>query len=297
MTQVKKFIRQYRKYSAVAALLVFIVLAAAGRHYFGKDSSSSNSADLTTVQAEIQVAPRGIVRQGIVETPALLPISSGFSGRISEVYVKEGQAVKAGERLFKLEAAPIGAEASSELGKNPRTGALPAAPANAEKAQIEYNRFRKLYEQGIISRRELENAENRLQVTKQGSISGQSASTPVNSEAPAIATAPIEGIVTGLAVTAGSSVQADQLVLSLGSGQTVEVVVPLEQKELYSVQLGTSATIEAGGQTIRGEVSSIFPEVKDNALFAFFAHINLANFPAGSVQAGMSAKVHIDVDL
>jgi hypothetical protein len=72
------------------------------------------------------------------------------------------------------------------------------------------------------------------------------------------------------------------------------VVVPLEQKELYWVQPGTSATVEIAGHTLAGEVSSIFPEVKENAISAFLAHITLINPPTGLVQVGMSATVRID---
>jgi len=273
---VRNFYRQYRKLSAFAALLLFIaVLLAIKYHFDNKPILSDN--DTPSSQLETKKTATAIVRTGLVGIPTLVPINTGFSGRISELYVKEGQAVKAGQPLFKLEATFITAETSSDLKVNSGTA--------------EYSRLKKLYDLGIISRKELENAGTRQQTTRKSSSSGQS-----TSPAPAITDAPVEGIVTGLAVASGSAVQADQLILSLGSGQPIEVVIPLTQKELYWVQPGTPAVVEIAGHTILGEVSSIFPEVKENAIASFIAHINLINPPPGLVQVGMSANVSIDAE-
>ena len=46
----------------------------------------------------------------------------------------------------------------------------------------------------------------------------------------------------------------------LDSGE-VQVVIPIEQQDLYVVQLGTPATIEVSGQTMLGQVVSIYPEI------------------------------------
>ena len=81
--------------------------------------------------------------------------------------------------------------------------------------------------------------------------------------------------------------------MGLGSGQAVEVVVPLEQKELYQVQLGDAAAIEAADRTIMGRVAGIFPEVRDNQVVSFQAQIKLIDLPAGLLKPGMMVKVSI----
>ena len=280
MTLVKDFIQNYRKPCALAALLLALSLLAAVNYPWSKEPEAPKDSAAIS-EPEVAAKSTGISRTGLVGTPALVPISAGFSGRISELYVKEGQSVKAGQPLFKLDPAP-GSSAA----------AAPSSDLKSNSQTVEYSRYLKLYEQGVISRRELEAAEARLKGINKSAPGGQSAGTaPV----PTTATAPVEGVVTGLATASGSAVQADQLILSLGSGQIVEVVVPLEQKELYWVQLGTPVIVEVAGQTIAGEVSSIFPEVGENNLVSFLAHIHLINPPAGLVLAGMSANVLIDV--
>lgn len=286
------YLRQYRKPLAVAGLLLIAALLFAVRYNLFWFPASSPGlppapADDAAARAATAEQPAGIVRTGSVENSAVVPIHSEFSGRISELYVKEGQAVKAGQPLFKLEGLPAGAAADLS------PGAAPSGKDNYEKALNEYNRLQKLYEIGAIPRRQLENAAARLQELKDGGSSGQKAANAAALQGPVTVTAPVDGIVTGLAAAAGSPVEAGRQVLALGGGQALEVVVPLAQDELYLVHLGTPVTIEAEGHTLAGQVSSIFPEVQNNQISSFLAHIKPADLPAGLLKAGMAVKVHM----
>jgi len=143
----------------------------------------------------------------------------------------------------------------------------------------------------------MESATSRLQAAKEsskgesGKVSPNGTLTP---QAPVTIKAPVNGIVTGLTVASGSTVQAGQQVMALGSGQTVEIVVQLEQNDLHLVCLGTSVGVEVAGHSIMGQISSIFPQVQDNKISSFTAHIKLINPPSGLLKAGMAVNVHID---
>ena len=277
MTPVKMFFQPNRKSVAIGALVLAAVLAIVARQAFRTaPESPPAAAEIAKVQPAAENPPVGMVRAGTIATAKLLPVYSGFAGRVSEVYVKEGQFIKAGQPLFKLEAvfAPV----------------VEAAPEPSIAPTKEYSHYQKLFEQGIISRRELDNIAARSYAAPRKASSANAAAPP----APAITAAPIDGTVTGLTADPGIEVQADQKLLSLGSGQTLEAIVPLEQSDLYRVQLGAPATVEASGQMISGEVSSIFPEVKGNSIVAFLAHVSLTHPPAGLLQAGMSVTVRID---
>ncbi len=279
MKTVRNFIRQHRKAVALSVLTLGVFLAIVVRPDFRAEP------DVTPPTVEAPAVPMdkgdtttGIVRAGHIVHATRLPINSGFDGRVSEVYVKEGETIKAGQPLFKLEASAV----------QKTTGAAASLPTN-ETAARDYNRLQKLYEQGIISRRELENAEKRL-----GAASSNSNPGPGVPAGPVITVAPIAGVVTDLAATADQAVQSGQRLLSLGSGETLAAVVPLEQQELYRVQPGTPVSVEVSGVTVKGEVAGIFPEVKDNALVSFLAHINLVKPPAGLLQPGLTVNVRIE---
>ena len=276
MTPVKMFFQPNRKSVAIGALVLAAVLAIVARQAFRTaPESPPAAAEIVKIQPAAENPPTGMVRAGTIAAAQLLPVYSGFAGKISEVYVQEGQFIKAGQPLFKLEAAFAPVEAA------PEPSIVPTK---------DYSHYQKLFEQGIISRRELDNITARQHAAPRKTNPGAVAAPP----APAITAAPIDGTVTGLTADPGIEVQADQKLLSLGSGQTLEAVVPLEQSDLYRVQLGAPATVEASGQMISGEVSSIFPEVKENSIVAFLAHVSLAHPPAGLLQAGMAVTVRID---
>src|SRR5690554_4355519 len=76
-------------------------------------------------------------------------VRAKVSGYITDVLVDEGQAVRKGQTLFKLETATLSQDAG-------------AAEANVVAAQVEVNRLKPLVEKGIVGKVQLETAEARL---------------------------------------------------------------------------------------------------------------------------------------
>lgn len=76
-----------------------------------------------------------------------------ISGYITDVLVDEGQKVKKGQRLFKIETETLNQDAA-------------AAQANVNAAQVEVDKLKPLIEQGIISNVQLETAKAKLQQAK-----------------------------------------------------------------------------------------------------------------------------------
>jgi len=292
---VDNFIRKYRKLIVPAALLLIVALTVAARYnLWAKPGAAPAPVSQTAPQAGNISKPTGLVRTGSVESATSVPVNSEFTGRVSEIYVTEGQAVKAGQPLFKL--APSGGDVSRAAANQP-AAVQPPAKASYEQASEKYKLYQNLYDQGAISRRQLEAAAAELQAAKEGASSSSAKSSPGGAttlQAPVTIKAPVDGIVTDL-TTAGTTVQAGQQVLALGSGQTMEIVVSLEQPELYLVHLGTTASIKLANQTILGQVSSIFPEVKGDNVSAFLAHIKLINAPTGLLKPGMTVSASIDI--
>lgn len=265
----------YKKYGppALAALILVVALAVALRGNFAAKPAPPPPAQEETVVPAAADKPVGIVRAGTVAKPAVLPVTSGYAGSIGALYVSEGQAVKAGQPLYKLAAAA------------PPPG--PAGQDGYETARKEYERLKALYDKGAIPRRQVENAAARMEAARQ-SGGATAAAAPDTT-----AFAPVDGIVGDLAVAPGSAVAAGQQVLTLGSGQKLAVVVPLQQNELSAVPLGAPAAVEAAGQTLAGRVASIFPAAQDDKVPLFLAHIRLAAPPDGLLQAGMQVNVRI----
>jgi len=80
-------------------------------------------------------------------------VSAKVSGYITDVLIDEGQKVKKGQVLFKLETQSLNQDAA-------------AAKANVNAAQVEVNKLRPLVEKNIISEVQLETAKAKLQQAK-----------------------------------------------------------------------------------------------------------------------------------
>lgn len=290
----RNFFQQHRIIVALTAFLFTVALLLAvsynlfpfvvgNQHVIPQAPVSLTAAPLVSINKPIQ-----ITRTGSIESSISVPINAEFSGLLSEIYVTEGQVVKAGQPLVKL-------QASSESTVTQTTGASQQTQSNYDNALKEFNRLQKLFEIGAIPRRQLDTATAHLQEAKESLTTqntAQSSNTSINGSA--TINAPIGGIVTGLSTSSGKTVQAGQQLLSLGSGQEVEVVVHLDQNDLYLVHLGTPATFEVSKQTIVGQVSRIYPQIEANQNPAFLAHVKLAANPSGLVKSGMSVTIRMD---
>lgn len=287
----KKLPPKYRIIVTIAALLFALVLLFVTKPNllpWAQHGTPRTSINITAVPVSTINKPIYIARTGSTQSSTTVPITAECSGTLSELYVKEGQAVKAGQPLLKI-------HATSGPAVNQTAGASPAAQASYDKALEEFNRCQKLFDIGAIPRRQMDIAATRLQEAKANMSSASNTTQSVNNTINGSTTinAPISGIVTGLSAT--GTIQTGQHLMSLGSGQELEVIVPLDQNDLYLVHLGTPAIIEVSQQAIGGQVSAIYPQVDAQQNLAFFAHIKLANNPAGILKANMSVNVRIDI--
>lgn len=111
------------------------------------------------------------------------------NGFIQKIYVDEGQQVKKGQLLFKLETQTLNQDAA-------------AAKANVTAAQVEVDRLRPLVERNIISNVQLQTAQARLAQAK-AAYSGVAASIAFGT-----ITSPVNGVVGSLPYREGSLVSA-----------------------------------------------------------------------------------------
>lgn len=260
----------------IVVFLLITLLAAAGCN------RSEAPAEVTT-QAQPAVAAESLpsdqqqfAKAGRIEKSRFLAVDSNLAGKISEIYVKQGQAVTVGQPLAKIE---------------PDLSGLGSAEADQkayDDALKEYTTFQKLYDIGGIPRRQLEGAAAKLAEAQTKMKRGQG--LPGTGE-PVVIEAPLAGLVMELSLIAGTTVQAGQQILTLGNGQSFQVVIMLEQKDLTLFPLGGPVVIETDGQRAQGQVSAIYPEVQGQLVTAFRCLIQPSNLPERMKQAGKEVKV------
>ena len=128
-------------------------------------------------------------------------IKPQVSGQLMEVCIKEGQQVKKGQVLFRIDSR------NAELELESAEANLAAALASESTAKMEYESSQNLYEKGIISQYMLESATNSYK-SAQASVSQYKAAANrarVNLGYCTI-TAPVDGVIGTVAVYAGDQV-------------------------------------------------------------------------------------------
>lgn len=147
-----------RRLLGIALVVATLATAACGRSQPAPQESQDVS-ELTTPVAAIPAATgsvRSVIRATGVVTPAegaeFLAVALE-PGRILELPRGEGEAVNAGDVLVRFDTSAATAEISR------RRADVDRARAMVEQTQITQGRTRDLFDRGIVSRREMENAE------------------------------------------------------------------------------------------------------------------------------------------
>lgn len=279
--------QQFRKLMIGIIVVVVAGCLVSAVSFWQQRMNQRMPVNVTVAPINMVNKPLRVERTGTAVYAARVPVYSEGAGQVTDVYVTSGQVVKAGQPLVKLEI--TGGEAAAAPG-----GTTDGTEAKAiyENALKEYNRYQKLYEIGGIARKQLDASAARLQEAQAGLEQGtQAPGAVVNG--PVTIQAPIDGTITGSVIAAGSAISSGQELLALGSGQEVEVVLPLKQSELYFVQLGSPGVIKVGSEQLAGQVASIYPEVKDKQVAAFMAQIKLLQPPGNGLTPGAAATVSI----
>jgi len=281
-----------------AAALIAALFGVAGfdpssLHVFSQPPIKVTVTPVSTITKDVQ-----LVLPGAVEDRKAAIISAQISGRVSEVYVTEGQLVQAGQPLVSIEGM-----ITADTGPGMQIGdTARLAQTTYDNSLQEYSRFQKLYTQGAIARRQLEASAARLQAAQEALSAAQASRQPVatgKDRQPGRVNllALAGGTVTGLSAASGKTVQAGEQLLVLQNEGEVRIVVHLEQKDLNLVQSGTPVEITSAQtpwQGLAGHVEGIYPEIATDHS-SFRTHIQVDNADS-SLRPGMVVSVRLNTD-
>ncbi|WP_317623202.1 efflux RND transporter periplasmic adaptor subunit [Paenimyroides ceti] len=158
-------------------------------------------------------------------------VRAKIQGYIQEVYVHEGQFVKKGQALFRLETNILTQNAAAA-----KSG-IASAEANVNVAQVEVNKLVPLVEKGIISNIQLETAKANLASAKSMLAQAKANYNSVNANIDySMVRSPIDGIVGSLPFKNGSLVgPTDQLPLTTVSDiSEVFAFFSMNEKEYFN---------------------------------------------------------------
>lgn len=267
---------------AVALILILVVAKKAG--WLGDSNTTKVSAE--------KVQPRNIIEtvsaNGKIQPEVELKISADVSGEITELYVAEGDVVKKGTLLCRINPdlyvssserseAAVNTSKSNFLSSKSR---LTQALAQFEQVELNYNRNKKLFDDKVISPSEFESVKSSYEVSKAeveaARQSVSAASFGVNSAQAGLKEAKenlnrtsiyaaVDGTVSKLSKEKGERVVGTNMmegteILRLANLNEMEVSVDVSETDIVRVSVGDTADVEVDawlGKVFSGVVTEV----------------------------------------
>ncbi len=168
-------------------LVVFFVVALGFSGKYLIDSNSKSPIVFTTEKAFRTSIEEKTVATGKVVPEDEVEIKPQVSGIIEKIYVNEGATIKTGDLIAKVKVVP------NEQSLNSARGRVKNAEISLGNAKQDYDRNKALFDKGVIStqdfqnvqlrydqaKQEVKNAQNDLQIIRQGSTGGAQAITNI----------------------------------------------------------------------------------------------------------------------
>ena len=265
--------------SAVALVVVLLVLSKTG--VIGKKDKGTE-VEIATVN-EITVVET-VSATGKIQPEIEVKISSEVSGEIIALPVKEGQVVKKGDLLVKINPDLYTSGYNRTISNLSGTKAgLSQADASFKEAKSNFDRSKTLFDKGIISKSDWDKAIAAFEVAKASKESAyynvQSASATVSEAKDNLGRttiyAPADGTISMLNVELGERVLGTQQmtgteILRVANLNNMEVEVDVNENDIVKINVGDSAKVEVDAY-LKKEFKGIVTSISNSASTALTA--------------------------
>lgn len=264
--------------------------------------SGDDSPEITTENATFRDIVETVSASGKIQPEAEVKIQSEVSGQIIELPVKEGDFVTQGQLLVKINpdlynSALSRAEAAMNSAKSNLSSAkarLAQAEAQFKSADLNFRRQQKLFQDGAISKAEMDNSTSNYETAQAEVTAAQesihSAEFAIQSAQAGVVEAndnlkrttilaPMSGTVTSLTkepgeTVLGNNMMSGDIIMKISALSVMEVNVEVNESDIVRVQLGDTARVEVDAYkdvTFTGVVT----EIGNTALNALTEQISM----------------------
>jgi HlyD family secretion protein len=283
--------------------LGFIILVVAG-FYITNNVPRGESSGKATPYKEFTVK-RGtfhsaVSASGVVKPIDRVQIKSKASGLIEELRVEEGDYVKKGALICRLDQTDVKAEVEQAQAD------LDIAAAELNQAQNTYNRREQLFLKKLISKEEFDQADLLLAQAKGKMLRARTALDQANTRlSETIVRAPVDGVILQKYVEAGqiissgiSNVSGGTTIADIADMRLVEVEAGVDEIDVGKVKVRQPAAVIAEAypqMRFSGEIIRIAPEANVVQNVTRFNVVIEVENTKGLLKSGMNATVEVTV--
>lgn len=278
--------------AVLVAAGVVAVLNAYGRGTAEPAAQTAAPVQAATLTVSVETIRSDAIKSSVSATGSVAAwqeatIGAEESGlRLTDVLVAEGDHVKAGDVVARLDASLLKAQLAEQK------AAVTQAQATLDSAVSAAARADKLLASNAVS---AETAEEKATAVKTGQAQveqAEAAAERLQAELDRTTIrAPFDGIVSSKPAVAGSIIQAGTELMKIIRDGRLEVGVLVPEKDLAAISVGKSASVtDASGRAFAGSVSSIAETVNSTTRLAT-VYVGLGE--GSGLKPGMFARVSI----
>ncbi len=280
----------------LAGILLVAILA--GGALVAQRRAAPPPAEEKPAEAAIELSAEDVATAEAGEIQRLLPVTgalravsqaivkSKVAGEMAEVLVKEGDAVKAGQLLARVD------ETDYRARLNERAAALEASRAQAKFAEQSRRKYEELLVKKFISETAYENYQTNADVTEK---QAQAAAAQVEQARKALddtrVLAPIDGSVSERALQRGDKAAVDSRLFTIVDLRRLELEAPVPAAEVPHLAVGQEVRFKVegfGDKEFVGAIARINPATQPGTR-SILIYVEIPN-PDLALKAGMFAK-------
>ncbi len=215
-------------------------------------------------------------------------ISSRNMGFVKNVYVSEGSMVKKGELLYEIDSSSIDSNKQEVLAN------IEILNNQLNNIKTNYERYKRLYSQDLVSKYEVEQLELNLLNTKNMLSITKAKLNEVNAQYDYLKIkAPNNGIIIQKTIKAGEMAIPGMPALILSDLSNLKIKTEVAESDLNNIKINQEVKVEIPSQNISttGKIDSIIPNVNSSS-HSFVLKISFDK-NENVVYPGMYSKIYI----
>lgn len=247
---VKKKIKNLNK-KVLYGLSVTAIITVLGAGYvlFGKDTSYAGvpkpeaPLQVSIISIEPSTIDAVVSAAGAVGSRNTSVLSSKIMGKVTALTVNEGDFVKQGKLLLRIESGEISAQAYQ-------------AQAAYNNAKLQYDRIKTLFDEKAATQMEMDQATLGIESAKAGLNAAKAM------ESYTTITAPIDGRIVEKRINLGEMALPGQPVLKIEDNKHLRLEVTMREQDIRFVEPGKSVTVRIDalpGKEIKARVAQVVP--------------------------------------
>lgn len=308
---------------AVTALLILSLVTGCGKQAVPQETVDSRPVEIT--EATRGAISTEYIYSGTAVAGKTANVFCTVQGKVEKVYVDIGDTVKAGEKLFSMDSNTLenslaAAQAQvdlAEIGVESADGAqmqisIKQVEVGYNAAKRAYESTKALYEEGYVSKNDMEQVEDAYEQAKQSyeltstevlELSKKQAQAQLtaaqaqvktlqDSLADAVVESPINGVITGNNVTEGVLLSSQVIPMTVSDLSSVEVQVSVSEEVVVSLHPGDPADViipTLGNDSFPAVIKTVNPAADRQGTYG--VKLTIPN-EDGTIKGGMFAQVH-----